>query len=93
VIKDTASTFTPATQTPLDQVALRQAMEGRRRLGVRTVVIAGQGTDSGLPVPTADERQHLVDMNPAATVVLYNPATRKGAVMTARDLLPHAYQR
>lgn len=92
VLKDTASTFTPATQTPLDLVAQRAALEGRRHR-VRTVVIAGEGRGGKLPLPTADERQHLVDMNPDARVVLYNPKTRTGAVTTARDLLPHAYQR
>jgi len=93
VVKDTASTFTPATQTPLDRVAQLNALDGRTRR-VSTVVIAGQGNGgSCLPVPTADERQHLFDMNPDARVVLYNPVQRVGAVLSARELLPHAYQR
>lgn len=93
VIKDTASTFTPATQTPLDQVVQQNVLKGRSER-VRTVVIAGEGSGgSRLPVPTADERQHLFDMNPDARVVLYNPVRREGAVITARDLLPHAYRR
>jgi cytidine deaminase len=93
VIKDTASTFTPATQLPLDQLAQRNALSARSDR-VQTVVIAGPGTgDSRIPVPTADERQHLFDMNPEATVVLYNPAEKVGSVLRARDLLPHAYRR
>jgi cytidine deaminase len=93
VIKNTASTFTPATQLPLDQVAQTNALTGRRSK-VQTVAIAGRGSaGSGLPVPTADERQHLIDMNPEATVILYNPHLRAGAVLEARDLLPHVYDK
>lgn len=91
VIKNTASTFTPATQLPLDRVAQTNALT-QKRSKVETVVIAGRGSaGSGLPIPAADERQHLLDMNPKATVILYNPHLRRGAVLEARDLLPHAY--
>ena len=95
VLKTTAATFTPATQTPLDLAAQRDVLRGQRS-AVKTVVIAGvgSGSDPGrLPVPSADERQHLVDANPKANVVLYNPHTRAGAVVMAKDLLPHAYVR
>ena len=95
VLKTTASTFTPATQTPLDRAAQRDVMRGQRS-AVKTVVIAGVGSGAGpsrLPVPTADGRQHIVDSNPKANVVLYNPHTRAGAVVMAKDLLPHAYVR
>jgi cytidine deaminase len=95
VIKDTACTYTPATEVPLNRVAQQNALK-RRKDRVKTVVIVGtvSGTGQGrLPVPTADERQHLVDMNPDANVVLYNPVARAGAVVKARELLPHAYKR
>jgi cytidine deaminase len=94
VIKDTASTFTPATQIPLDLVAQDNVIRDRSA-EVKTVVFAGKGHSGPdrLPVPTADERQHLVDMNPDATVVLYNPKNQKGAVLQAKDLLPYAYRR
>lgn len=93
VIKNTAGTFTGAIDLPLDELARDRAL---KRSGDRpkTVVLVGEGPGGGAPVPTGDERQHLVDLNPAATVVLYNPRTRRGSVLeAARALLPHAYTR
>jgi cytidine deaminase len=93
VIKETACTFTPATQEPLERIAQRNALEGLRDQ-VRTVVIVGRGRGrGGLPIPTGDERQHLLDVNPEARVVLYNPDARVGTVLQAAELLPHAYSR
>jgi cytidine deaminase len=93
VIKNTAGTFTGAIDLPLDELARDNALKGHRDRP-RTVVLVGEGPGGSPPVPTGDERQHLVDLNPAATVVLYNPRTRSGSVLEAASaLLPHAYKR
>ncbi len=93
VIKNTAGTFTGAIDLPLDELARDNALK-RGRDKPATLVLVGEGPQGGPPIPTGDERQHLVDLNPAATVVLYNPRTRSGALLeTASALLPHAYKR
>jgi cytidine deaminase len=93
VIKDTASTFTPATENPLEELVKSNAMRRSGNERMKTVVIVGRPLNGALPLPTGDERQHLVDANPEATVVLYNPVSRAGAVLRAGDLLPYAYKR
>jgi cytidine deaminase len=92
VIKNTAGTFTPAIDLPLDELARDNALKGHRDRP-RTLAFVGEGPDGKPPVPTGDERQHLLDLNPDATVVLYNPRTRAGAVLAASSLLPHPYKR